>query len=87
MDNNSLYQNLFENTWQPRINLGDILKVPLVMLVLGNIFYSLMLLLKLKILVDTIDSQGKKKMKALVYINLLISLVAGLVGTFIIILG
>ena len=85
--NNNFYNTLFENTVQPRLNLGDILKVPLVLLVLGNIFYSLMLLLKFKILADTIDSEGTKKLKTLVYINIVVATIVGILGTFIIILG
>jgi len=46
-----------------------------------------MLVLKIKILADTIESEANKKIKSIVYINLLVSIVIGILGTFIIILG
>jgi hypothetical protein len=87
MDNNQIYDNLFSNTWQPTVTLGDLLKIPLIVLGVGSIFYSLMLLFKSRILIDTINSQANAKIKMLVYVNLLISVVTVLLATFIILLG
>lgn len=84
---NSLSEKVFEGSYKLSINLGDILKVPLVMIVIGNIFYALMLVLKIKILADTVETEGSAKIKKLVYLNLLISILIGIVGTIIIILG
>ena len=80
-------EKLFTDTMRFTINLGDILKLPLIVILIVNIFYSLMLVLKIKTLADTIDSQNNRKIKALVYINLLVSLVVALLATFIIIFG
>lgn len=85
MDN--IYEKLFENTSSFSLNIGDLLKVPLIMLLLGNIFYSVMLVLKIKIMIDTIESESNSKIKALVYINLLISVIIGIFATLIILLG
>ena len=82
-----IYEKLFEDTMRFNINLGDVLKLPLIVILIGNIFYSLMLVLKVKILVDTVESENAGKIKALVYINLLVSLVVALLATFIILLG
>ncbi len=83
----SIYDQFFTNTYRLSINLGGVLKLPMIVLLIGNIFYSLMLVLKIKILADTIESEANKKIKSIVYINLLVSIVIGILGTFIIILG
>jgi len=46
-----------------------------------------MLSLRTKILVDTVESEGNIKIKILVFINLLVSLIIGVVGTIIIVLA
>ena len=83
----SIYEQLFTNSLTLSINLGDILKVPLVVILLANIFYSFMLVLKVKVLIDTIGTQSSSKIKRLVYLNLGLSIVIGMLGTFIILLG
>jgi hypothetical protein len=81
------YDNLFENNNVPEVSLGDILTIPIILIALGNIFYSAMLLLKFKVLSDTVESYGKNKMKNLIYFNIIVSVIAGVIGTFLIILG
>lgn len=85
MDN--IYDKLFTGTYQFNINLGDVLKLPMIVILIGNVLYSFMLVLKIKILADTIESDSNKKIKSLVYINMLVSIVVGILATFIIILG
>jgi len=46
-----------------------------------------MLILKIRILHDTIDLEGSDKAKVLVYVNLVVSLVVGILGVIIIVLG
>lgn len=83
------YTQLFEgtNSFNPNINLGFLFKIPLVVFVLGNLFYAFMLVLKIKILIDTIDSEGNSKMRALAYTNLIISIVGAVLGFILILLG
>lgn len=83
----NIYDEIFANTWEPVINLGDILKIPLVIVLIGVLLYSFMLLLKVRILVDTINSEGNFKMKTLVSFNLFITILATILGTVIILLG
>ncbi|MDX9739393.1 MAG: DUF5657 family protein [Candidatus Dojkabacteria bacterium] len=83
----SIYEQLFTNSLTLSINLGDILKIPLVVILLANIFYSFMLLLKVKVLIDTIETESGRKIKRIVYLNLGLSIVVGMLGTFIILLG
>ncbi len=82
-----IYMNLFTSSSIFTLNLGDILKFPLIILLIANIFYSLMLVLKVKILSDTVDSYGNGRIKILVYLNLVISVLMGLIATILILLG
>lgn len=69
------------------LDLGGILKLPLISVLLGCLFYAFMLFLKLRILKDTIDLEGSTKMRVLVFLNLIISLIICIVGVIIIVLG
>ncbi len=82
-----IYEQLFTNSLTLSLNLGDILKIPLIVILLANIFYSFMLVLKIKVLIDTIGTRSSGKIKKIVYLNLGISIVIGILGTFIILLG
>ena len=68
-------------------SLVILLKIPLIIILAVSIFYSFMLILKIRILHDTIDLEGSDKAKVLVYANLVVSLVIGVLGIIIIVLG
>jgi hypothetical protein len=82
-----IYNRLFTSTPTLAIDFGDILKLPLVLFLIANIFYSLMLVLKVKILADTVDSENNGKVKIFVYTNLVISLITTLLASILILLG
>jgi len=68
-------------------SLVILLKIPLFIILAVCIFYSFMLILKIRILHDTIDLEGSDKAKVLVYANLVVSLLVGILGIIIIVLG
>lgn len=68
-------------------SLVILLKIPLIIILAVSIFYSFMLILKIRILHDTIDLEESDKAKVLVYANLVVSLVIGVLGIIIIVLG
>lgn len=68
-------------------SLVILLKIPLIVILAVCIFYSFMLILKIRILHDTIDLEGSDKAKVLVYANLVVSLLIGILGIIIIVLG
>jgi len=83
----NIYPEIMKGDFSLGINVIGILKIPLVIALVGILLYSFLLVLKVKILVDTIDSEGNKKMLLLAYGNLLVSLAATIIGTIIILLG
>lgn len=68
-------------------DLSWILKVPLAILVAGIIFYNLMMLLRIRILADTVDSNENPGIKRLAYIHTILSTVGCLISLVLILLG
>ncbi|GEM_PF-2481329 len=83
----NMFDEILSVDLKPFVGLGDILKIPLILLLVGCLFYSFMLFLKVRILMDTVESTGSSKVKVLTYLNLSISLLVSIVGTIIIVLG
>lgn len=84
---NGILNEIYSTDLNLSFNFGGILKLPLILVLLGCLFYAFLLFLKLRILKDTIDLEGSTKMRVLVSLNLLISLIASIVGIIIIVLG
>lgn len=82
-----MFDNIVNTDLNFSLNLGGILKLPLILVLLGCLLYAFMLFLKLRILKDTIDLEGSTKMRVLVFLNLIISLIICIVGVIIIVLG
>lgn len=83
----NMFDEILSVDLKPFVELGDILKIPLILLLLGCLFYSFMLFLKVRILMDTVESAGSSRVKVLTYLNLSISLFVSIVATIIIVLG
>ncbi|HOK59623.1 MAG TPA: hypothetical protein PK432_01460 [Candidatus Dojkabacteria bacterium] len=84
---NSILDKVLEFDFGQMGSLVILLKIPLIIILAVSIFYSFMLILKIRILHDTIDLEGSDKAKVLVYANLVVSLVVGILGIIIIMLG
>ncbi len=82
-----ILNEMFSTNLNLSFDFGGIFKLPLILVLLGCLFYAFMLFLKLRILKDTIDLEGSPKMRVLVFLNLLISLIISIVGIVIIVLG
>lgn len=82
-----IFEQILSVDWQPAFSLSSVFKIPLILILVVCVFYAFMLSLRTKILVDTVESEGNLKIKILVSLNLLISLIVGIVGTIIIVLG
>lgn len=69
------------------LGAGLFLKLAVFVVVLGYIVYSFLLLLRVRILSDTLNVPLNRQVKGLVTLNLLFAVVGGIVATFIIILA
>jgi len=84
---NSILDKVLEFDFGQMGSLVILLKIPLIIILAVCMFYSFMLTLKIRILHDTIDLEESDKAKVLVYANLVVSLVIGVLGIIIIVLG
>ena len=84
---NSILDKVLEFDFGQMVSLVILLKIPLIIILAVCMFYSFMLILKIRILHDTIDLEESDKAKVLVYANLVVSLVIGVLGIIIIVLG
>jgi len=74
------------------MNYGDILgtmtlKVSVAILIAGIMFYNMMMLLRIRILADTVDSSGNSNIKRLAYIHTILSTGMCLISLVLILLG
>lgn len=82
MDNNILGTMVYDFsdfTW--------LLKVPLAILVAGVIFYNMMMMLRIRILADTVDSNENGLMKKIAYVHTILSILGCLISLVLILLG
>lgn len=85
-------QYIFDNLKQNQVGsinlqLSNLLKLPLSVILFGNILYAFILLLRIRILADTFESSGNAKIKVLIYTYLAISIVGGLIALLFLFLG
>lgn len=64
-----------------------LLKVPLAILVAGVIFYNMMMMLRIRILADTVDSNENGLMKKIAYAHTILSILGCLISLVLILLG
>lgn len=64
-----------------------LLKVPLAILIAGVVFYNLMMLLRIRILADTVDSNENSLVKKIAFTQTILSIGGCLVSLFLILLG
>ncbi|NLZ24183.1 hypothetical protein GX888_00320 [Candidatus Dojkabacteria bacterium] len=69
----------------PMFNLESVFKFASILILLAALFYAFLLVLRVKIVIDTVQSDANPTMKALAYANLLISIVISVLGTIIIV--
>ncbi len=85
-------QYIFDNLNKTRqdnlsLNLSALLKLPIFVILFGNILYALILLLRVRILADTFESNAGGKIKILMYGYLTLIVVGSLISLLFIVLG
>ncbi len=69
------------------LNLGDILKIPLIILLVVNIFFSIILFLRARILADTVSTSESRTIKGLILTYLTVTIIGSLLAILFLILG
>ena len=83
---------IFDNLKQSQtstlnFNVANLLKLPVAIILFGNILYAFILLLRIRILADTFESSGNAKIKLLIYTYIGIAVVGGLIALLFVVLG
>ena len=68
-------------------NLIPLLKIPVILLLIGNLFSALILYLRVRILTDTFVMEDSKKMKSIVVLYLIATLLLTLLAMLFLILS
>ena len=64
-----------------------VIKIPMVIVIVGLVFYNFMMFLRIRILADTVDSNDNATVKKLSYAHTIISILLSLVSLVLILLG
>ena len=64
-----------------------VVKIPMVIVIVGLIFYNFMMFLRIRILADTVDSNDNAVVKKLSYAHTITSILLSLVSLVLILLG
>ena len=86
MDVNEFLNSLGGSSNILSFNMLSILKLPIVVILIGNILFSLLLFLRVRILADTFKTPQNKIVKTLVLLYMLVVLVGTLLSLLFVIL-
>lgn len=64
-----------------------LIKIPFVVIIIGLIFYNMMMLLRIRILADTVDSSENPSIKKIAYVYTIFSVILSLISLVLILLG
>lgn len=71
------------------INLGiiSLLKLPLIIILFGNVLFATLLILKIRILSETFETSDNKLIKYLVRFYLFVSIIGGIIALLFLLIG
>ena len=87
MDSNEILQNLGANMNTFSFNLVSLLKIPFLFILVGNILFTLLLFLRVRILADTFKSPSNKKVKLLILFHITVVVIGSLLSLLFVILS
>lgn len=87
MDTTEILENLGANMNTFSFNLVSLLKIPFFIILVGNILFSLLLFLRVRILADTFKSPNNKKVKLLILFHLAVVIMGSLLSLLFVILS
>lgn len=87
MDSNEILNNLGANMNTFSFNLVSLLKIPFLVILVGNILFTLLLFLRVRILADTFKSPNNKKVKLLILFHITVVVIGSLLSLLFVILS
>jgi hypothetical protein len=86
MDFNDFLDNLETTGGSISIDILQLLKLPIILVLIGNIFFSLLLFLRVRILADTFKAPQNKIVKTIILLYIFLVLVGSLLSLLFVIL-
>lgn len=87
MDPFELLESLTVPSPQMDFNFFGLLKIPVLLLLFGNMFFSLILYLRIRILSDTFSSPENKIVKTVILLHLFVTIIGSLISLLFVILS
>ncbi len=87
MDPYELLDSLAVHSPQMDFNFFGLLKIPVLLFLFGNMFFSLMLYLRVRILSDTFSSPENRIVKTVILIHLFVTIIGSLISLLFVILS
>lgn len=69
------------------IDFTNLLKLPLILFVVGNLLFTILLFLRVRILADTFDAQENKFVKILVLIHIFATVIGSIISILFVMLS
>ncbi|HNR53250.1 MAG TPA: hypothetical protein PKI16_02140 [Candidatus Dojkabacteria bacterium] len=81
--------NNISGTTTDTINLGiiSLLKLPLIIIIFGNVLFAVLLLLRIRILSETFETTDNKLIRYLVRFYLFISVIGSIIALLLLLIG
>jgi len=88
MNSTDILNNLSNNTGSSiKFDVLKLLKLPVGIIIFGNIMFGILLLLRVRILADTLSTQDNRIIKTIVVINILVGIVGGIIALLFMLMG
>ena len=87
-DVNTMLDNLNKNPFGGlSINVASLLKLPLVLILFGNVLFAALLLLRSRILADTFESSSIGIIKAIITIYMIVTIIGSIIAVLFLLIG
>ena len=87
-DVNNMLDNLSKNPFGGlSINAASLLKLPLVLILFGNVLFAALLLLRTRILADTFESSSIGIIKAIITIYMIVTIIGSIIAVLFLLIG
>jgi len=70
-----------------KLGIISLLKLPLIIILFGNVFFATLLILRIRILSETFETSDNKLIKYIVFFYLFVSIIGGIIALLFLLIG
>ncbi len=87
-DINNILDNLGKNPFGGLgFNAASFLKLPIVLILVGNVLFAALLFLRVRILADTFESANSTLIRAILFIYLIVTIIGSIIAVLFLLVG